>query len=87
MRYSDEVTVRGGWTLKAAEIGGICTVFALILRDSGLLPTAEAYPLGILLGGIAAYFLPPRIGPSFKICVGVSALMAGLLLLYLILVK
>jgi hypothetical protein len=86
-KYSDEATSRRDWIVKAAEIGTCCTLFALILRDTRLLPTAVAYPLGILFGCIAVYFVPPRAGPRFRIWVAVSALMAALLFIYEILVS
>lgn len=80
--YSDEPTARRNWIVKAAEIGICCTLLALILRETSLLPTAIAYPLGILLGTIAVYFVPPRIGPRFRIWVAVSAVVAALLFIY-----
>jgi hypothetical protein len=85
-KCSDEATVQSNWIVKAAEIGTCCTLSALILRETHLLPTAVDYPLGSLLGSIAVYFVPPRIGPRFRIWVAVSALMAALLFVYEILV-
>lgn len=84
---SDHANVRGGWVFKAAEIGVCCTAVALILRDIRVMPSALANPCGILLGGIAAYIIPPRVGPTFKFWVGVSALVAGLLFVFEILVS
>ena len=84
--YSDEPAAHRNWIVKAAEIGSCCTLLALILRETRLLPTAAAYPLGILLGTIAVYFVPPRTGPRFGIWVAVGALMAAFLFIYEVLV-
>jgi len=86
-RNSDDRSAGRDWIVKAAEIGICCTLLALILRDTHLVPTAVAYPLGILLGCIGVYFVPPRTGPRFRIWVAVSALMAALLFIYEILVS
>ncbi len=86
-KNSDEPTAGRDWVVKAAEIGSCCTLLGLILRDTRLFPTAVAYPLGILLGCIAVYFVPPRTGPRFRIWVAVSALMAALLFIYEILIS
>lgn len=86
-KRSEQNTVQHHPMIKAVEIGIICALLPLVLRDTVLLPTRVAYPLGFLLGCVACYFVPPRIGLTFRIWLLVSALFAALLFIYEILVS